>query len=82
MPIRRVFADGPSRYWCHAAQQRLPERRSQRAFRDEMLVADIQRVWHANWQIYGADMVWLPLKRECIRVARCTVDRLMCSFGL
>ncbi|GAB3359421.1 hypothetical protein GCM10027395_03840 [Giesbergeria sinuosa] len=56
--------------------------RSQRAQRDELLSADIQRVWHANWQVYGADKVWLQLNREGVRVARCTVERLMHRLGL
>jgi transposase InsO family protein len=45
-------------------------------------MADIQRVWHANWQVYGADKVWLQMNREGIVVARCTVERLMRSMGL
>jgi putative transposase len=39
-------------------------------------------VWHANWQVYGADKVWLQMNREGIRVARCTVERLMRRLGL
>ena len=38
-------------------------------------MADIERVWHANWQVYGADKVWLQMNREGIRVARCTAER-------
>ena len=45
-------------------------------------MADIQRVWHANWQVYGADKVWLQMNREGIAVARCTVERLMRAMGL
>ncbi len=72
----------PSCYWRHAARQRNPQLRSQRAQRDEGLKADIQRVWHANWQVYGADKVWLQMNREGIPVARCTVERLMRAMGL
>ena len=72
----------PSCYWRHAARQRCPALRSQRAQRDEVLSADIQRVWHANWQVYGADKVWLQLNREGVQVARCTVERLMRRLGL
>jgi transposase InsO family protein len=43
---------------------------------------DIQRVWHANWQVYGADKVWKQMNREGIAVARCTVERLMRKLGL
>ncbi len=72
----------PSCYWRHAARQRKPELRSARAQRDDGLVADIQRGWHANWQVYGADKVWLQMNREGIRVARCTVERLLKRLGL
>jgi putative transposase len=46
------------------------------------LALDVQRIWHANWQVYGADKVWLQMNREGIRVARCTVERLMSKLGL
>ena len=39
-------------------------------------------MWHANWQVYGADKVWLQMNREGIRVARCTVERLMQRLGI
>ena len=81
-PICRVLQMAPSCYWRHAARQRDPQLRSARARRDESLMADIQSIWHANWQVYGADKVWLQLKREGIRVARCTVERLMRAMGL
>jgi transposase InsO family protein len=42
----------------------------------------VRRVWHANWQVYGADKVWLQMNREGIEVARCTVERLMRKAGL
>ena len=81
-PICRVLQMAPSCYWRHAARQRNPQLRSARAQRDEALKADIQRVWHANWQVYGADKVWLQMNREGIVVARCTVERLMRAMGL
>lgn len=43
---------------------------------------EIQRVWRANLQVYGADKVWRQLKREGIVAARCTVERLMRNAGL
>ena len=43
---------------------------------------EIQRVWHANFQVYGAEKVWRQLKREEVWVARCTVERLMKRLGL
>lgn len=72
----------PSAYRRHAARQRNPELRSARAKRDEMLIPHIKRVWEANLQVYGADKVWKQMNREGIRVARCTVERLMKRLGL
>ena len=45
-------------------------------------MVDIQRVWHANFQAYGARKVWRQLNREGVEVARCTVERLMSREGL
>ena len=72
----------PSGYWRYAARQRDPSLRSARARRDEVLIPEIQRVWHANHQVYGADKVWRQLRRDKIAVARCTVERLMRRLGL
>lgn len=43
---------------------------------------EIERVWNANMQVYGADKVWRQLGREGHPVARCTVERLMRRRGL
>jgi len=72
----------PSCYRRHAARLRNPELRCARAQRDDGLVVDIQRVWHTNMQVYGADKVWRQMNRERIAVARCTVERLMRRLGL
>jgi len=72
----------PSCYRRHAARLRNPELRSARAKRDDELLAPIQRVWHSNMQVYGADKVWRQMNREDIAVARCTVERLMKRLGL
>ena len=72
----------PSAYRRHAARQRNPELRSARAKRDELLMPHIERVWHANMQVYGAEKVWKQMNREDIAVARCTVERLMGRLGL
>ena len=72
----------PSGYWRHAAHQRNPQLRGARAKRDETLVPQVERVWQANKCVYGADKVWLQMNREGIKVARCTVERLMRRLGL
>jgi putative transposase len=46
------------------------------------LVLQIERVWQANMQVYGADKVWRQLAREGVSLARCTVERLMRRQGL
>jgi transposase InsO family protein len=77
-----VLQIAPSGYWRHAARQRHPQRRCARAKRDDILVPLIERVWHANWRVYGADKVWKQLNRENIAIARCTVERLMRKLGI
>ena len=56
--------------------------RSLRAQRDASLLPQVQRVWQANMQVYGAEKVWRQLNREGVTVARCTVERLMRQLGL
>ena len=53
-----------------------------RAKRDDDLRIAIQRVWDANWQVYGPRKVWQQLGREDVDVARCTVERLMGAMGM
>lgn len=81
-PICKVLQVAPSAYRRHAARQRNPELRSARAKCDELLMPHIERVWHANMQVYGAEKVWKQMNREDIVVARCTVERLMRRLGL
>ncbi|WP_114070926.1 IS3 family transposase [Comamonas kerstersii] len=81
-PLCKVLQVAPSAYWRHAALMREPHKRCARAKRDEVLMPQIQRVWQANMQVYGADKVWRQLAREGVTVARCTVERLMRSMGL
>ncbi|WP_431017829.1 IS3 family transposase [Burkholderia gladioli] len=80
--ICKVLRIAPSAYWRHAAQLRDPSKRCARAKCDDVLCPEIQRVWHPNMRVYGADKVWKQMNREQIRVARCTVERLMQRLGL
>jgi len=74
--ICRVLQMAPSCYWRHTARRRNPQLRNRRARQDDRLANDVQRVWHANWQVYGADKVWLQMNREGFRAARCLMKRL------
>jgi len=81
-PICRVLSEhgckiAPNTYFV--ARSRLP---SPRQVRDEHLRGEILRVRSENLEVYGADKVWTQLNREGIRVARCTVERLMRQMGL
>lgn len=81
-PICKVLQIAPSGYRRHAARQRNPALRCQRARRDDILIPQIERIWQVNLQVYGADKVWHQLNREGVTVARCTVERLMRRLGL
>jgi putative transposase len=76
-PICTTLQVAPSTYY--AAKSRPP---CARRLRDEELKREIVRVWQANFSVYGADKVWTQLNREGVRVARCTVERLMRQLGL
>jgi len=81
-PMCAVLPMAPSTYFRHKSLAAHPEQRSARARHDEPLRAAIQRIWDANYQVYGPRKVWNELRREGHRVARCTVERLMRALGL
>jgi len=81
-PICEVLQVAPSAYRRHAARAGDPSLLSPRAQRDAELAPKIEQVWNANFQVYGADKVWKQMNREGLRVARCTVERLMKRMGL
>jgi len=81
-PICEVVQVAPSAYRRHAARTRDPSLLSSRAQRDVELAPKIEQVWNANFQVYSADKVWKQMNREGVRVARCTVERLMKRMGL
>jgi putative transposase len=81
-PICKILPIAPSTYYEHMAKRATPEKQSDRVKRDEILRADIQRVFAENFEVYGARKVWRQLQREGHEVARCTVERLMRTMGL
>ncbi len=81
-PICEVLQIAPSAYRRYAARAKDSSLLSPRAQRDRQLLPKIEAVWNANLQVYGADKVWKQMNREGVRVARCTVERLMRSAGL
>ena len=81
-PICKVLPIAPSTYYAHAARVADPDKRSDRARRDDALCREIERVWNENHRVYGVRKVWEQLQREGFDVARCTVARLMRRLGL
>jgi len=81
-PICKVLPIAPSTYHAHVGKRVDPSRLSARARRDAALKDEVQRVFEANFRVYGVRKVWRQLQREGFDVARCTVARLMRAIGL
>ncbi|WP_432264293.1 IS3 family transposase [Escherichia coli] len=81
-PLCSELHISPSTYYHCQQQRHHPDKRSARAQRDDWLKKEIQRVYDENHKVYGVRKVWRQLLREGIRVARCTVARLMAVMGL
>ncbi|MFV2266786.1 IS3 family transposase [Escherichia coli] len=81
-PVCSELHIAPSTYYHCQQQRHHPDKRSARAQRDDWLKKEILRVYDGNHQVYGVRKVWRQLLREGIRVARCTVARLMAVMGL
>jgi putative transposase len=81
-PICRHLQFAPSTYYEQKLRQRDPSRLPARTQRDIKLRPEIHRVWHENFCVYGVRKTWKQLNREHIRVAKCTVERLMRGLNL
>ncbi|WP_434782114.1 IS3-like element IS1203 family transposase [Escherichia coli] len=81
-PVCSELHIAPSTYYHCQQQRHHPDKRSARAQHDDWLKREIQRVYDENHQVYGVRKVRRQLLREGIRVARCTVARLMAVMGL
>jgi transposase InsO family protein len=81
-PICQQLPIAPSVYYEAKARQADPCLLPARSRRDAELVGEIERVYKANFRVYGARKVWRQLGRENVVAARCTVERLMRRMGL
>ena len=81
-PICAELPIAPSTYYEQKSYEMDPERLPPRVLRDRALEIEIRRVWEENFRVYGARKVWRQLNREGIKVARCTVERLMKKLGI
>jgi putative transposase len=79
-PACAVLEIPPSTYYAAKKREESP---SAREVRDEEMKVEIMRVWKEEGRgLYGADKVWRELNRQEIKVARCTVERLMGELGI
>ena len=76
-PFCKVLPIAPATYYARAAILRDPELASDRAKSDVIDCEDIERVFEASGERYGARKVWYALRREGNNITRCTVERLM-----
>ena len=63
-PICKVLPIAPSTYHERVAQRRDPLRLSARARRDLALRVEVQRVFDADYRVYGVRKVWRQLQRK------------------
>jgi len=81
-PVCAVLEFPASTYYAVKKREGEPSRRQRR---DERLKGQIMRVWEdrkKGRRVYGARKVWRQLRREGIKMARCTVERLMRELGI
>ena len=69
-PICKMLPITPSTYHEHLAKRADPARLSGRARSDEAPRPEIQRVFEANWQVYGVRKIWRKLRPEGCRSVR------------
>jgi len=81
-PICAELPIAPSTYYEQKARQADPSRIPAHVRRDTVLCKQIERVWDKSRKLYGARKVWRQLHRESIKVARCSVERLMRRLGI
>ena len=81
-PICRTLQIAPSTYHEHAARRRDPARRPARQRRDIGLMRDIGRIWDENVQVHGCERSGGSSPGRGIKVARCTIARLMQQMDL
>jgi putative transposase len=81
-PVCQELAIAPSSYYWQRQRRLEPGRRSKRDHCDDQLKQVIARIFDENYSVYGYRKVWHQLKREGLRVARCTVARLMKALAL
>ena len=80
--ICKVLPIVPSTYYRWKSIEANPERICNRHQRDLILSDKIMDFWKKSGKRYGAVKLWHDLVADGIKVARCTVVRLMKSMGI
>ena len=81
-PICRVLPIAPSTYHRAKDLEDCPQKRSLRSQHDNFYISEIIRIWQDSKCRYGARKVWQQMKADGLKVARCTIERLMKQHGL
>ena len=81
-PICRVLPIAPSTYHRAKDLEYYPEKRSLRSQHDDYYISEIKRIWQGSKCRYGVRKVWQQMKADGLKVARCTIERLMSQHGL
>ena len=80
--ICRVLPIAPSTYYRAKDLEDCPEKRSLRSQHDDYYLREIKRIWQDSKCRYGARKVWQQMKADGLKVARCTIERLMKQYGM
>lgn len=80
--ICRVLPIAPSTYYRAKDLSDNPQKRSLRSQHDDYYLSEIKRIWQDSKCRYGARKVWQQMKADGVKVARCTVERLMKQYGM
>ena len=81
-PICKVLPIAPSTYYREKYLANNSEKRSLRQQHDDFYISEIKHIWQDSKSRYGVRKVWQKMKADGIRVARCTIERLMRQHGL
>lgn len=81
-PMCRVLQIAPSTWHARAAEKADPDKRSDRVKADAEMSARIRQAYEESFGLYGVRKIWHALNRQKVKVARCTVARLMKTMGL
>jgi putative transposase len=81
-PVLQALEDTPAQIAPSTYYAAKTRPASARLRRDAELTVMIKQIHAENYGVYGARKIWHELHRRGVKVARCTVERLMRTAGL